>query len=109
MRYRPASVSGHSSRIEKKNRDPHESHEDWPRAQAGVDFGAMLMRRDFFGALTRRHACLARFRKFPKFPETESPEGKDASTIRRLAIDPVRFGKNSDLKPVLFSSPFRGE
>jgi hypothetical protein len=42
-----------------------------------------------------------RHREFPKFPETKTPEGKEASMIKSLAIDPVGFGKISDLRRTL--------
>jgi len=45
----------------------------------------------------RRDACLGRYREFPKFPESKTPEGKGASAIKRLANDLVRFGKISIL------------
>jgi hypothetical protein len=46
----------------------------------------------------RRDACLGRYREFPKFPESKTPEGKGASAIKRLANDLVRFGKITNLK-----------
>jgi len=46
----------------------------------------------------RRDACLGRYREFPKFPEIKTPEGKDVNAIKRLPLDPVRFGKISNLK-----------
>jgi hypothetical protein len=60
----------------------------------------LLSRLHSFNA--KRRAPPARqdwLREFPKLPETKIPEGKEARRIKRLARDPVRFGKISTLKP----------
>jgi hypothetical protein len=50
-----------------------------------------------FNGRCRRPACRDPFPEFPKFPEIKIPEGKDVSVNKNLAIDLVRFRKNSGL------------